>query len=273
VGLLGLVVARGWVAARRLAPAVGPHGVAASRDAEGEVEAVGIVPAAQAAARPAQPMPVPSRATILAFVKGPVARHVLPLLLLLDLPQNVGIAQVGPFLLDLGLTQAKVGLVSGTFGLLAAFAGAGAAGALLARLSRVAALVTAGALQALPLLGFAWLAARGEPDVVMATLVVTTAYFTASAFNVALSSWFMDRLSAAQPSTDYSVMACAHTLTFVVANPIAGATAGGLGFGRHFLLAGVCCLLLLASAVPWLRWLEARRPASRVPSLAAAGSL
>jgi PAT family beta-lactamase induction signal transducer AmpG len=250
VGMLGLVVAGGWLAARELAPSL-PG------------------PAAEAPGVPGAPVAV-SRASILAFLRGPSARHVLPLLLLLDLPQNVGIAQVVPFLVDLRFSQGVIGLVSGTLGLAAAFAGAATAGALLSRLPRVTALVTAGALQAVPLLGFAWLAARGVSSLALAIVVVTTAYFTASAFNVALSSWFMDRLSPRQPSTDYSLMSCAHILTFVVANPIAGASAGRLGFPSHFLLAAVSSLLLLAVAVPWLRHLEARRPAVATPATAVA---
>jgi MFS family permease len=234
VAALAAVVATGWLAARALNA--------------GEAEASG------------GPTPADGqRPSILAFLKGPVAWHVMGLLLLLDLPQNVGIALVGPFLLDGGLSQAQVGLVSGTAGLAAALAGAAAGGALLARLPRVGALVLAGVLQALPLLGFAWLGARGPLGVGAVAVVVCVAYFAASLFNVALSSWFMDRLSPHQPATDYSVMACAHTLTFVVANPIAGVSASRLGFPLHFLVAGGSCVLLLAIAVPWLRWLEIRR--------------
>jgi PAT family beta-lactamase induction signal transducer AmpG len=268
VGLLGLVVASGWIAVWRLAPAVSP-GHTAARHPAAVVAALDTTPAPNFT--PAAPLPARavSSASLLAFLRGPVARHVLPLLLLLDLPQNVGIAPVSTFLVDLRLSQAQAGLAS-LIGLFGAVAGAAAAGALLSRLSRVTALVTTGALQALPLLAFVWLAVRGEPDLVMASVVVTAAYFTASAFNVALSSWFMDRLAADQPSTDYSIMACAHTLTFVVANPIAGGTAGALGFGRHFAWAGTCSLLLLAAAVPWLRWLQSRRPPAPVPNLATA---
>jgi MFS transporter (putative signal transducer) len=199
----------------------------------------------------------PARASLLATLRGPLGRNVLPLLLLLDLPQNVGIALVGPFLLDLGLTQAQVGLVSGTGGLVAAVAGAALGGALLTRLSRPLSLFAAGTLQIVPLLGFAWLA--GRPASVSAALaVVSAAYFTASAFNVALSAWFMDHVSRRQPATDYSVLACAHTGTFVVGGPIAGGAAAALGFRGYFLAAGIVGALLLLAAMPWVRRFERR---------------
>jgi PAT family beta-lactamase induction signal transducer AmpG len=207
-----------------------------------------------------------SRASLLATLRGPLGRNVLPLLLLLDLPQNVGIALVGPFLLDLGLTQAQVGLVSGTAGLVAAVAGAVVGGAVLTRLSRPLAIFVAGSAQCLPLLGFAWLA--GRPASVQAALVVVAAaYFTASAFNVALSAWFMDHVSRRQPATDYSVLACAHTGTFVIGNPIAGAAAAALGFRTYFLVAGLAGMVLLAAAQPWVRRFERRRGAPESPEL------
>jgi peptide/nickel transport system substrate-binding protein len=238
VGLLAAMVAMGWLAAGALPV---PPATAGAALAGAPLTGAGVTP----------------RASVLAFLRGPVARHVLPLLLLLDLPQNIGIALVGPALLDGGLKQERVGLVSGTAGLLAAVAGAGLGGLLLARLVRRHAIVVAGVAQALPLLGFAWLAAHRPISMPAAMAVVCLAYGTASAFNIALSSWFMDQLSPRQPSTDYSVMACAHTLTFAMAGPIAGWSAARLGFPTFFVVVGTTALLLLLLAVPWLRRLAA----------------
>jgi MFS family permease len=228
VAFLVMLVAAGWVAARTL-PIPAPAPVTTAVDAAA------------------------ARASLLAFLRGPVARHVLPLLLLLDFPQNVGIALVGPFLLDDGLTQAQVGLVSGTAGLAAALAGAVLGGIMLARLSRRRGIVVAGALQAVPLVGLAWMAATPAVSLPVAFAVVCAAYFTASVFNVTLSSWFMDLASPRQPGTDYSVMACAHIGTFAIAGPIAGAIASRFGFTAYFLGTAAVALVFLALAVPWLR--------------------
>lgn len=237
VGLLAAIVAAGWVTARRLL-AVSEVALPPDLGSREPVEAGG---------RPE------ARASLLAFLRGPVARRVLPLLLLLDLPQNVGIALVGPFLLDLGLSQAQVGLVSGSAGLLAALAGAVLGGMLLTRLPRTRALVIAGVLQAAPLFGFAALATAHASALPSALLVVCTAYGFASAFNIALSSWFMDHVSPRQPATDYSIMACAHTGTFVIAGPIAGWCAAKLGFASYYLVSAAAALVLLLVALPWLR--------------------
>lgn len=226
VAFLVLLVIAGWVAARTL-PMPAPPSFAAG------------VPEA--------------RASLLAFFGGPVPRHVLPLLLLLDFPQNLGIALVGAFLVDDGLTLAQVGLVSGTVGLLAALAGAVLGGAMLARVPRRRAIVVAGALQAVPLAAFAWMAATPAVSLPLAFAVVSCAYFTATAFNVVLSSWFMDLASPRQPATDYSVMACAHFGTYAIAGPIAGAIAPRVGFTSYFLGTAIVALVCLGLAVPWLR--------------------
>ena len=265
-GFLALEPRLGWAAAVLLLAGLVTSGLFA---------ALALTRALPAVAPQIAPAAVPraageaSRASLLATLRGPLGRNVLPLLLLLDLPQNVGIALVGPFLLDLGLTQAQVGLVSGTAGLVAAVAGAVVGGAVLTRLSRPLAIFVAGSAQCLPLLGFAWLA--GRPASVQAALVVVAAaYFTASAFNVALSAWFMDHVSRRQPATDYSVLACAHTGTFVIGNPIAGAAAAALGFRAYFLVAGLAGMLLLAAAQPWVRRFERRHGAPAPPEPAPA---
>lgn len=232
VSILALLVAAGWAAARALPDAPPPV-----------LEA---------------PTGKP-RASVLAFVLGPVARYVLPLLLLLDMPQNVGIAMVSPFLIHSGLTQAQVGLVSGTAGLLAAVAGALLGGVLLTHMPRIRALMVVGVLQALSLFGFLWLATLAKLPLVPTIVIVCIAYGIASAFNIALSSWFMDQTSPTQPATDYSVMACAHTATFALANPIAGSLAAVLGFPAYFAGSGALALLLVLAAWPWLR----RRAAPR----------
>ena len=247
----------GWGPAMAILILLVTAGLAAGR-------ALPAVPAGEAAAAGAE------RASVLAFLRGPAIRYVIPLLLLLDLPQNVGIALVGPFLYDNGLTQAQVGLVSGIFGLLGAFAGAALGGAVISRLPRIHAVVLAAVLQALPMFGFAWLAAnRGQP--LWAPIAVTmVAYGLASLFNVAISSWFMDQVSPAQPATDYTLMACAHTLSFTISNPIAGASAAALGFRLHFLVIGGVALGLVLVAWPWLRRMTRPAYAPVVPAAAVA---
>lgn len=236
VGLLAAIVAAGWLTAQRL---LAGWEVAMPAPEPGEPAEAG---------RRAE-----STASLLAFFRGPVARRVLPLLLLVDMPQNVGIALVGPFLFDLGLSQARVGLVSGTAGLLSALAGAVLGGVLLTRLPRIRALVVVGVLQAAPLFGFAALAASHSSALPPALLVVCTAYAFASAFNIALNAWFMDLASPRQPATDYSIMACAHVGTYAVAGPIAGWISTRIGFAPYYVASGVTALVLLLVALPWLR--------------------
>jgi hypothetical protein len=247
VSMLALLILAGLVAARALAKTV----------------AASAVPAAAAAAG-ATP-----RARVLAFLLGPLAWQVLLLLLLLDVPQNVGIAMVVPFLLDGGLTMPQVGLVFGIGGLLAAALGALLGGALLSRVPRASALVVAGVLQSLSLLGLAALATLPELSVAAALAGVCTASALAGAFNIAISSWFMDLSSPAQPATDYSVMACAHVLSYAAIGGVAGKLAEAAGYPAFFASTGAVALVLVLVAWPWLRRLTSPRAAVE-PFLAAA---
>ena len=231
---------------------------------------------AAARALPALPAPAPAasagtpRASVLTFVLGPTAWQVLLLLLLLDMPQNVGIAMVAPFLLDGGLSPGQVGLVYGTAGMLAAAAGAFLGGALLSRLPRVQALVIAGALQALSLLGLAALATLPQVPLAAAFAVVCTASGLAGAFNITLSSWFMDNTSRDQPATDYSVMACAHVGTYAFIGGFAGKGAATLGYPAFFATTGALALVLVLIALPWLRRMARPVEAPVAPSAVAA---
>ena len=82
----------------------------------------------------------------------------------------------------------------------------------------------------------------------------------------------MDHVSRRQPATDYSVLACAHTGTFVIGNPIAGAAAAAFGFRAYFLVAGLAGMLLLLAAQPWVRRFERRRGAAAPPQPAPAAA-
>ena len=164
-----------------------------------------------------------------------------------------------PFLIDGGLSGAQVGLVYGTAGMLAAAAGALVAGTVLSRVPRGPALVFAGVLQALSLLGLAALATLPELSLAATVAVVCTACGLASAFNIALSSWFMDHSSAAQPATDYSVMACAHVATYAFMGGLAGKGAQALGYPAFFAASGALALVLVLVAWPWVRRLTATR--------------
>jgi PAT family beta-lactamase induction signal transducer AmpG len=132
------------------------------------------------------------------------------------------------------------------------------------------ALAVAGVLQSLSLLGLAALASRPELSLATAIVGVCAASALASAFNIALSSWFMDLSSRSQPATDYSVMACAHVASYAFIGGVAGKLAETLGFSAFFATTGALALVLVLVAWPWLRRLASPRAAAVDPLLAAA---
>lgn len=174
---------------------------------------------------------------------------------LLDLPQNVGISMLGPFLLDGGLTVGEAARITGGTGLLAAAAGA-LLGGLAARRkagrrNRLAAL---GAAQCLALLPLAVLASLGTTSHAELTAAVCVAAGSAGAFNAALGAWFMDRVRSATAATELALLASLHSLSYVIAGPLAGIGATALGVPLLLTLAAGEGLLVLP-----LLWLASRR--------------
>lgn len=152
--------------------------------------------------------------------------------LLLDLPQNVGIALLGPFLHDAGLSLAEAGRITGGIGLAAAAAGALAGGAIALRpenrTRRLAVLAVAQCLALLPLAALG----NAADGVLVAAVCLATA--SAAAFNAALGAWFMDRVRSATAATEFALLGSLHAVGWVIAGPLAGL--GAEAFGAPALL-------------------------------------
>jgi MFS transporter, putative signal transducer len=180
------------------------------------------------------------------------------LAVLLDLPQNVGVEMIGPYLMDALKSPTRASAIAGGSGLIAACLGAIAAGFTGNFKRRDVSLLGLAMLQAIALLPLAWLATLSHPppDIVV-TGIVTGVYGAAGAFNVALFGWLMTQVNPARAATQMGLLGSAHALSYVVAGPVAGASAGNFGFPTHFFIWPLIAVMWAAILWPLV---QARSP-------------
>lgn len=188
------------------------------------------------------------------FFRRPGALRLLALIALLDFGENFGTAMLNPFLADSGMAQGQIGWISGTLGSMAAIAGAVLGGLLVRGGSRrPQQLALLSAVQAAAMGTYVFLAATGMVTSVSAAAAICLQFFLANTFNVALYAWIMDWTDPRQAATDFSILACAHNTTFMIAAPLAGISAQRFGHAWHFALSVVVAFVGVLAAKAVLR--------------------
>lgn len=154
-------------------------------------------------------------------------------------------ALLKPFLVDAGLDLPQIGAVLGLGGSVAGLLGALVGGFGTGRLSRRAALVGFGALQAAAGAGIAAVAGAGAP----VTLLIAAVFFEHFASGTATAALFtrmMDRCRIGSEGTDYTLQASAVVLATGLAGSVSGAIAAGAGYPTTF---AACAALSAFAAV------------------------
>jgi predicted MFS family arabinose efflux permease len=157
-----------------------------------------------------------------------------------------------PFLADRGVSLAEIGKLLGTVGFVAGLLGALAGGALVNRLGRRRALLTFGALQALTVASYAWLALGPLPRTPLYVLCAAE-HFAGGMATAALFTCMMDWCRPHSSATDYTVQASAVVIATGAAASASGFSAQALGYVRHFALAALlaaAALLVVARLFP-----------------------
>ncbi|MBA8821940.1 MFS transporter [Ochrobactrum sp. P6BS-III] len=162
----------------------------------------------------------------------------------------------GSYLVDIGLPLSWIGYLSG-----AAAASAGLIGAVLAALlirwtGLFSALVLLGLFRSLCFLAFSFNAAEIWPGVTVAMTVSAIQTFLRYMELVAIYSLFMKASSSDQPGTDFTILACAELLIYLVGSSVAGFLADKFGYAHLFTLATVLSLLGIALTFYILRRLR-----------------
>ncbi len=188
-----------------------------------------------------------SAATVLAFV------------FLYKLGDSLATALATPFYLDMGFANTDIAIVAKNAGLWCSVAGGLVGGAWMLRLGINRALWVFGVVQALAILGFAWLASQGSAPTTPERLLHLGAVIGVEAFGVGLGttafvSFLARATSPAYAATQYALLSSLMAVPRTVVNAFAGVLVERLGWPQFFLL---CFLLafpgmaLLARVAPW----------------------
>ncbi|MEW9307748.1 MFS transporter [Labrys neptuniae] len=212
---------------------------------------------------PASPSDRLTRPSIMGFLRRPEIRTVLWIALIYRMSEGLVKAMEGPYLVDAGVPLDRIGYLSGVSAATAGLAGSAIAALLVKRCGTAA---TLGLLGGLRTLCFALFAAH-------ALGVVTGAWplFGAAGFQtfirymeiVALYSLFMTVTSSDQPGTDFTILACAQMVVYLVGSLISGKLADLMGYGALFGLATALSAIAVLATIRLLA--NVARPQGATP--------
>lgn len=177
------------------------------------------------------------RASLMAFLRRPEARAALLVAFVYRASEGLVKAMEGPYLVDRGVPLDVVGYLSGLSAATAGLVGSVLAAFLLVKLGARHVLNLLGGLRTVCFLLFTLHA--------LGTLTGYVPLFGAAAFQtlirymeiVALYSVFMASASKDQPGTDFTILACAQLVIYLIGSSLAGILADRLGYPALFGLA------------------------------------
>jgi PAT family beta-lactamase induction signal transducer AmpG len=148
----------------------------------------------------------------LAFFRtyGWLALLMLAAIVLYRLPDFLMGPMANPFYHDIGLTKDYVGVVRGSFGLVAALLGIVAGGACALRFGATRALIIGGVLQSLAIAAFAALV-YGKSNISLFAAVMAGDNFSTSFAGVALVTYMSSLTSLGYTATQYALLSSAYT--------------------------------------------------------------
>lgn len=196
--------------------------------------------------------------TLLSFVRRSGALLWLFFILLYVTGSSMAATMFRPLLVDLGLSIADIGWMTGIVGSGAAIMGSLLAGGLIQPLGRQRSLVLFGILQAMAVMALT-LPAMGVHDPVLLYGVSTGEVFARSLANTALFTVMMDKSRRETAGSDYTLQSSVFIIGHHVGVPaLSGFIATAMGYTSVFLSGFVICL---ASA--WLATQVVGRPNSK----------
>jgi predicted MFS family arabinose efflux permease len=170
---------------------------------------------------------------------------------------------VKPLFVDRGFSMTRIGLLLGTVGFFAGLVGAVLGGTLVNRVGRGRALIVAGVLQVIGILGYVAPAAGIGGDTALAAASVLE-HLTGGIATVSLFTIMMDACGDAA-GTEYTLQASVVVIATGLAQALSGFVADALGYAGHFAFSAVVSALGLAFTARALA--AGRVPPAPTPSL------
>jgi MFS transporter, PAT family, beta-lactamase induction signal transducer AmpG len=196
------------------------------------------------------------RPSLGAFFRRPQALMILGFALSYRASEGLVRGMEGAYLVDIKVPTDWIGYLSGTSAATAGLAGAMLAALVIRRLGLGSTLLLLGGLRSLCFLAFSLNAFGLAPGIAVA--LAASGFQTLIRYMelVAIYSFFMKSASDDQPGTDFTLLACAELVVYIIGTSIAGIIADRVGYASLFSLATVISVLGIALSLTMLRRLK-----------------
>lgn len=181
------------------------------------------------------------------FLQLPGAWRVIALVVIYKFGEAAAQSMLRPLLVDHHLGLKDIAWIGGAVGSGAGMAGALLGGVLVGIIGRKRALLAFGVGQVITVVGYAYLA-FGEPSFHDFAIWAGFETFASGLATAALFTAMMDWCRPEHSGTDYTVQASAVVIATGVAATFGGMSADALGYGGHFVLCAVLCILAIGAA-------------------------
>jgi MFS transporter, PAT family, beta-lactamase induction signal transducer AmpG len=179
---------------------------------------------------------------------------VVAFIFLYKLGDSMATALATPFYLDMGFTKTQIGVVAKNAGLWASIVGGMLGGLWMVKIGINKGLWLFGAVQLVSILGFAWLAWLGQPDVVVLGVVIAFEALGIGLGTVAYVAFIARATDPRFTATQFALFTSLSAVPRTVVNAATGWIVAQTGWFNFFL---ICCLLaapgmaLLLRVAPW----------------------
>ncbi|MBI2565850.1 MAG: MFS transporter [Candidatus Schekmanbacteria bacterium] len=195
--------------------------------------------------------------TLIRAVQAPDAGWLLLVVGTYKLGESIVDAMFKPFLLDAGLSVARIGLWLGTYGMVFSLLGSLAGGWIASRSSLFSALALTAMARLVPLAGEWWLASSFAPPVLDDARVlgiVCAEHFCGGALTTTMFAFMMSRVDRRIGATHFTLLACVEVLGKSPGSWLSGLLADRTGYAATFLTGLVLSAFFLALLPPLRRW-------------------
>lgn len=187
------------------------------------------------------------------YFQRPGALWILAFVVLYKLGDLMASEMTTPFYLQIGFTKTQIGATVKVFGIWSIIVGGLVGGAAMLRIGLKRALWAFGVLQAVTILGFAWLARVGADAFALAG-VVTLENFTAGMGTAAYTAFMAAQTNRRFTATQYALMSSLMSLPRTILSAPTGYIAKNVGWEMFFVICTLCAipgLLLLLKVGKW----------------------
>jgi PAT family beta-lactamase induction signal transducer AmpG len=197
------------------------------------------------------------------FIQRAGWRHallVLAFIFLYKLGDSMATALATPFYLDMGFTKTEIGVVAKNAGLWASIVGGMLGGLWMVKIGINRGLWLFGVVQMVSILGFAWLARLGQPDIVVLGVVIAFEALGVGLGTVAFVAFIARSTDPRYTATQFALFTSLAAVPRTVVNATTGWIVAQTGWFNFFLL---CMALALPGMALLLRvapWNEPDRP-------------